>query len=255
MKSVSFFLTVLMSVLPFLLTGCGAGDGSTLTSFGEPLGPPILRVSPDEISITLEEGQIASVSITISNLGGFPLKIQSIAPQTSWIALQNPGFPDSILSADSATVLLDIGDPSLPIGTYQGVLHIVSNDHDEKNAESDISIELTIEEAFVFEPTFSNIQSRIFSFSCTECHNDNNPPEGLNLRSGVSYQSIVNIPSSQIPELLRVEPFNPDDSYLVRKLEGGPDITGDPMPLDQQPLSEDFIKVLRAWISQGALEN
>jgi hypothetical protein len=52
-----------------------------------------------------------------------------------------------------------------------------------------------------------------------------------------------------------VIPGNPDLSYLVRKLEGGPGITGARMPLGGPPLDPALIANVRAWITAGAPNN
>jgi hypothetical protein len=50
----------------------------------------------------------------------------------------------------------------------------------------------------------------------------------------------------------RVNPGDPDASYLVRKLEGAPGISGDRMPLGGAPLGAALIADVRAWIAAGA---
>jgi hypothetical protein len=106
-----------------------------------------------------------------------------------------------------------------------------------------------------FEPTFSNIQQNVFSAICIECHSGVEAPEGLRLDSQNSYINLVNVRSTEKPDLFRVEPGNPDESYIVRKLEGGPDISGGQMPLDRPPLDQLTINAIRVWISQGAPQN
>ena len=49
-----------------------------------------------------------------------------------------------------------------------------------------------------------------------------------------------------------MEPGNPDDSYLVQKIEGTAAVGGR-MPLGGQPLSADTIAAIRQWITDGAL--
>ena len=80
-------------------------------------------------------------------------------------------------------------------------------------------------------------------------------PQGLRLDEQNSYDSIVNVISQERPDLFRVQPNNPDNSYLIRKLEGGPDIAGAQMPLNLTPLSQETINSIRVWISQGAQRN
>jgi mono/diheme cytochrome c family protein len=112
------------------------------------------------------------------------------------------------------------------------------------------------------EPTFSSIQREIFDTtdasgrtSCVACHtaSGRTPAGGLNLTSGNAYAALVGVSSGQRPGVLRVAAGDPDNSYLVRKLEGGPDITGTRMPRGTGPfLTQGQMLVLRRWIANGA---
>lgn len=106
-----------------------------------------------------------------------------------------------------------------------------------------------------FDPTFTNIQNNVFSPICTACHIGANAPQGLRLDESSSYGLLVGIRSVEQSGLFRVEPGNPNNSYLIRKLEGGPDITGAQMPLNRPPLQQTTINAIRVWIAQGALRN
>lgn len=105
------------------------------------------------------------------------------------------------------------------------------------------------------EPTFQSIQSNIFNINCalSGCHAGPNPASGLNLSEGNSYGNLVGVPSLEIPSLQRVEPFSPDSSYLVWKIEGRSGIQGGRMPLGRTPLSRQQINAIRQWIADGAL--
>ena len=103
-------------------------------------------------------------------------------------------------------------------------------------------------------PTFTDIQTMIFIPICV-CHVGAAAPQGLVLDTADTIDMLVNIPSAEVSDLFRVEPGNPDDSYLVRKLEGGPDISGSQMPLGGPPLDPDMIDMVREWILAGALDN
>lgn len=105
------------------------------------------------------------------------------------------------------------------------------------------------------EPTLSSIQDNIFTPVCTECHAGTTAPEGLRLEEGLAYDNLVEIPSEQVPELFRVEPNAPDNSYLVRKLEGTQSV-GARMPRNGPPfLEQSEIDVIRQWISDGAMDD
>ena len=50
----------------------------------------------------------------------------------------------------------------------------------------------------------------------------------------------------------RVEAGDPDSSYIIRKLEGAPGITGQQMPFGGPYLPQSTINVIRQWITNGA---
>jgi mono/diheme cytochrome c family protein len=96
----------------------------------------------------------------------------------------------------------------------------------------------------------SDIQP-VFTNRCTGCHSGGGAPQGLQLDAANSYADLVNVASNEVPSLLRVEPGNPDDSYLVHKIEGTAAVGGR-MPLGGTPLSAETIALIRQWISEGA---
>jgi hypothetical protein len=58
------------------------------------------------------------------------------------------------------------------------------------------------------------------------------------------------------PTLLRVAPGDADNSYMVHKLEGGPNIVGERMPRGGGPfLTSGQMLVIRKWIADGAPNN
>ncbi len=82
------------------------------------------------------------------------------------------------------------------------------------------------------------------------CHGELAPAAGLDLTQGSSYDNLM-LPSSQNPDVPRVTPGNPTNSYLITKLTGN-GISGMQMPLGALPLTANEIEVIRAWISYGA---
>lgn len=99
-------------------------------------------------------------------------------------------------------------------------------------------------------PSFSEIQD-IFDSRCVSCHGTSG---GLSLASSVSHNNLVNTPSTQIPSFDRVEPGDPDMSYLIWKIEGRAGIAGSRMPFGGPFLSQDTIDLIRAWVAAGAPE-
>ncbi|HEY5755352.1 MAG TPA: hypothetical protein VIU34_05985 [Steroidobacter sp.] len=101
------------------------------------------------------------------------------------------------------------------------------------------------------QPTFQSIQANVFTPVCTGCHAGAAAPLGLRLEEGASYALLVNAPSVEVPELRRVQPGNPNASYLIQKLEGTA-ARGGRMPLNQPALPAETIAVIRQWIADGA---
>ena len=112
------------------------------------------------------------------------------------------------------------------------------------------------------EPTFSSIQTNIFSngdssgrVACTVCHTNQgrNPAGGLNLLPDFSYAALVNVASRQKAGAVLVVPSDPDGSYLVHKLEGAAGIVGSRMPRNGPPfLTDGQMTIIRRWIELGA---
>jgi hypothetical protein len=100
----------------------------------------------------------------------------------------------------------------------------------------------------------SAIQTQIFTPKCAGCHGNAVKQAGLNLASGSSFSSLVNVKSTET-SLTLVSPSDPDGSYLLHKLEGRAGIAGERMPKGGPFLSSDEIKTVSQWIADGALDN
>lgn len=115
------------------------------------------------------------------------------------------------------------------------------------------------------QPTFSSIQKEIFDttdssgrLACINCHTSvgRTPAAGLDLTAGSSYSRLVGVSSVERPGVLRVAAGDPDNSYIVHKLEGRSDIVGVRMPRGTGPyLTDGQMLVIRRWIAQGAANN
>jgi hypothetical protein len=99
---------------------------------------------------------------------------------------------------------------------------------------------------------FQEIQDTVFTPICSQCHIGAGAPHGLRLDAANSYALLVNVASDEVPSLKRVNPGNPDQSYIVQKIEGHAAVGGR-MPLGQAPLPQDRIDLIRSWIASGAL--
>ena len=107
------------------------------------------------------------------------------------------------------------------------------------------------------EVTFSQIQTEIFNPSCAlaGCHSGSGSPEGMDLDAGESYDNIVNVPAAQDSTKDRIEPRDPDNSYLINKVRGDGGISGARMPPAGGALSAAKIDMLEKWVEAGAKNN
>lgn len=110
--------------------------------------------------------------------------------------------------------------------------------------------------------TLSQLQAQIFTPICSVCHTGMGTtlPGVQNLTAGNTFTSVVNHPSLEQPALLRIRPNDPANSYLVQKILGSPGISGARMPFGCGPvgnpcLDQATIDLVKAWVSQGALNN
>jgi hypothetical protein len=114
-------------------------------------------------------------------------------------------------------------------------------------------------------PTLSSIQREIFNVTdssgrlmCIGCHTDQGraPSSNLVLLEGRSHAQLVSRGSLGKPGATLVVPGDPNNSYLIKKLEGTVDIAGQRMPRGNGPfLEEGQITVIRKWIQDGAANN
>lgn len=106
--------------------------------------------------------------------------------------------------------------------------------------------------------TFAQVQAQVFTPNCAKagCHAASAASGGMVLEAGRSYGEIVNRPAAGNSSLDRVEPGDPERSYLIKKLRGDPDITGAPMPLDNPgSLTREQLDGLVGWVLAGAPNN
>ncbi|HIG17603.1 MAG TPA: hypothetical protein EYQ31_10140 [Candidatus Handelsmanbacteria bacterium] len=99
--------------------------------------------------------------------------------------------------------------------------------------------------------TLSQLSADIFTPKCATsgCHGSF-PSAGMSLAAANIAAAIINVPSNQRPNLKRIDPGNPDGSYLLQKVRGiGANAQ---MPLGGTPLSAAEIQLIADWITAGA---
>lgn len=112
---------------------------------------------------------------------------------------------------------------------------------DNKTAKSSISW------TFEIEPIFH---------TCHFCH-EGAAPEQLIMAPGLAYKFLVNIPSTE-SQMMRVDPGNPENSYILYKLRGTHMENGGQgvqMPIGFDPLPEKQIQMIADWIKDCSPDN
>ncbi len=101
--------------------------------------------------------------------------------------------------------------------------------------------------------TLTRVQNEIFSPTCAQigCHDPLGQQSQMVLTPGRSFEQTVGRSSVEMPNLFRIQPNDPANSYLYRKITGA-GITGDRMPQGLPPLNDAQIKLVRDWIRRGA---
>lgn len=112
------------------------------------------------------------------------------------------------------------------------------------------------------EPKLSDIRAKYFSLSCVfgGCHESSSQEGDLDLETSLAWEQLVNVPAAHEKAVgkIRVVPGDPDASFLIQKLDGTLERDeGDLMPqgIDEPIDPACRIRMIRQWISDGALNN
>ena len=154
---------------------------------------------------------------------------------------------------DPVTVLWDFGDGITSTqmspgnhtytdpGTYTGTFTAT----DDKGLSDPTPDTRTITVEAVAPPavTLTTLQNTIFTPTCVRCHGGSRPEADMDLSAGQSHGNLVNV-AATTQDGVRVIPFQPDNSVLVKFLDDGH---------RNRPESERL--QIRSWIGDGAQDN
>jgi uncharacterized protein (TIGR03118 family) len=207
--------------------------------------PPVLNAAP-EVTVTAPDGDLSgTVSITADAQSDISIaSVEFFADGDSLGVVTTPPYSvdwDTTTVADgSVDLTAKATDVDGNVGTSPAVTVTVAN--------------------APAATTLSEIQAEVFTPICSVCHDGSNPPGGAlpgsqNLTEGNSFANLVNVASLEKPSLLRVKPGDPDNSYIIQKLEGAAGISGSRMPLGGPFLDDATMDKIRSWIADGAPNN
>ena len=238
------------------------GDASAFKVIAiDPVNAAQLEALPDTIFVTLSREPLVS-SVTIQAVG-----VELSGGDGSFGDGNESNVTPSSLNVDGNTIEIDLAGIAAEDDVYRTVLRgggtagivdqsgiaLDGNDDGQPGGDYEAAFEVQVPEV---DATLTKIQDEIFTPSCATsgCHSGTNPPDGLNLAAGNSYANTVGVTAVQMPSLMLIEPGDPDNSYLVRKIEGS-GIVANRMPLGGAPLSSAQIDLVRQWVVEGALDN
>ncbi len=94
----------------------------------------------------------------------------------------------------------------------------------------------------------------IFDARCANCHvaAAGNPEAGLNLDDGISWFTLVDVPSSQDSSRVRVTAYAPGASLLFDKVNCEPPALGERMPFQRSAIPVTMQALINDWIELGA---
>ncbi|HVY83024.1 MAG TPA: TIGR03118 family protein [Steroidobacteraceae bacterium] len=143
-------------------------------------------------------------------------------------------------------------------GTANGAVSLTAQAQDAAgNVTTSPAVSVTVSNTAP-SVTLSQLQTAIFTPRCAFCHNGSGValPGVMNLSSAAAtFAALVNVQSINEPTLKRVLPGDPDNSYIIHKLEGTNLGTTSRMPLGGPFLDQPTIEMVRAWITAGAQNN
>ena len=193
------------------------------------------------------EVQIAAASISVP--GANP---QSAVFDLTGVALADDTYRVRLLGA-GASMIMDLDANALD-GEFFGAFPSGNG-----TAGGDFAAQFVINTPVVIGPTLDQIQTIVFTPSCATvgCHTGGGVtlPTSMDLSDAdASFVALVGVSSTQQAAVLRVAATDPDNSYLIRNLEGAAGITGVRMPpLPAAAIDPAVIAEIRQWITDGAL--
>jgi hypothetical protein len=118
---------------------------------------------------------------------------------------------------------------------------------------------VVLPDVLVADPSFERDVQPILTARCAtaSCHNLSTQQVGLNLEPGHAYDAIVGHDSPSSHGLAYIEPFDADNSWLVRMIQADPArrFFVERMPLGRAPLTDNQIGTIINWVNAGAPRN
>lgn len=239
-----------MLLIVGFLSGCG--NDIAHGPDAPPAGTPLVTVSAPRLNQAFYMSQTAMVTWAVVDDGGSArcditaldgttrIPIATGVTAGSGVVMTTPWTLTSVALSDAYVAEVRCTDDSSPplIGTGTSAVFAVVGPPQQVSYASQV------------QP--------IWAAKCISnaCHDNTMPQERLNLTASVSRAAMVGVASQQCPSTKLVNAGNPDQSYLMFKLQGsGPCMTGSRMPKGASALTAGQLQLVRDWIVNGAPNN
>ena len=230
----------------FYAAGTNAGANGAFGRIDAGATAPVLG-APPVVTVTAPTGTVHGL-VGLTATAADPLGISSVQFFVNNVALGTLTTAPYNIPWDTTTS---------PDGTV--LLNAKATDPDGNVAVS-AAVTVTVANQVAAATTLTEIQATVFTPLCSGCHNGSNPAAGAlpgsqNLTAGNSFANLVGVASHEEPTIRRVTAGDPDNSYLIQKLEGAAGISGQRMPLGGPFLDQATIDKIKSWIAAGAANN
>jgi len=210
--------------------------------------PPVLN-APPVVTLTTPGGNLSG-TVPLSATVVDPLKIAKVDFLVGATLIGSASAAPFSVTWDTTTVA-------------DGQVAVTAKATDaDGNVGSSAATTVTVANNGPAQVTLTQLQTQIFTPICSGCHTGIGTalPGVQNLTNGHTFASVVTVPSLEQPTLDRIKPNDPANSYLIQKIEGAAGITGSRMPFGcgsvaNPCLDQATIDLVKAWVSQGALNN
>ncbi len=214
--------------------------------------PPVATLATGQVAVTVDAANLrAAAHINVAGITptGAELDTGAVGAVGAQLATLTVDASDPNHYLNEAITLTSADATNFTNGLWYG--NVSSAAHAGGEIRGQIGV------ASNTAPTLTQLQADIFTPICSVCHTGVGAslPGSQNLTAGNTYTSIVNVTSIEVPTMKRIVPGDPDNSYLVLKIQGSPGIVGVQMPASGGPLSQAQIDEVRAWVAAGALNN
>ena len=186
--------------------------------------PPDATISVPNANVSIQAGQSVSFTGTTSDPNGDTVTVL-------W------SFGDGATS----TLLVPGAHTFAAAGTY--TVTLTATDSHGLADPTPATRTITVTPA-VAAATLTQVQSAIFTPSCSGCHGASGPSAGMSLAAGRTFSNTVNVAATTLTGI-RIVPFSSATSALVKQVT----TNGHHAP------SAANLTLLKSWIDAGALNN